>query len=76
MTRGVRPYAREGSLVGYAPLVWDSDSTLSVEEQAHVDRERRSLWRHGIRKQPLLDRMAFEFGAVATMLAKGSKHDP
>jgi hypothetical protein len=54
----------------YVPLEWPADSKLSGAEQAHVDRERRSLWDHGIRREPLLTRMAFEFGAVATMLSR------
>jgi len=49
-------------------LEWPSDSKLTAEEREHVDRERRSLWNHGIRREPQLTRMAFEFGAVASMV--------
>lgn len=59
--------------VAYEPLTWTADSELSTEERAHVERERRSLWNHGIRREPQLTRMAFEFGAVAAMLGKGKK---
>lgn len=58
---------------GYKPLSWDADSQLSREEQEAVETQRRDLWRHGIRKQPMLDRMAFEFGAVVCMLRSGDR---
>lgn len=53
----------------YAPLSWPADSKLSPEERAHVERQRRALWDRGIRREPQLTRMAFEFGAVASMCA-------
>lgn len=52
----------------YAPLVWTKDSQLSPVEQETVERNRRELWRNGVRTEPNLTRMAFEFGAVETML--------
>jgi hypothetical protein len=55
-------------MVDYVPLTWPADTLLSDDEREHVDRERRSLWDHGVRKEPLLTRMAFEFGAVAAMV--------
>lgn len=52
---------------GYVALTWDADSLLSPREQENIEQQRRDLWRGGIR-EPNLTRMAFEFGAVATML--------
>lgn len=48
----------------YAPLAWPADSLLSPSEQATVESQRRTLWDHGIQREPLLTRMAFEFGAA------------
>lgn len=60
-----------GSEADYVPLTWPGDSKLSDAEREHVDRERRSLWNHGVRREPQLTRMAFEFGAVAAMVCGG-----
>ncbi len=57
-----------GSLDGYKPLTWAADSQLSPDEQKAVEINRRDLWRHGVRTEPNLTRMAFEFGAVMCML--------
>jgi len=59
---------RCNKLVGYKPLTWESDSQLSKHEQEMVEIQRKDLWQHGIRKQPMLDRMAFEFAAVVCIL--------
>lgn len=53
---------------GYKPLRWDADSLLSKGEREAVDRQRLDLWKHGVRREPLLTRMAFEFAALETML--------
>lgn len=53
---------------GYVPLDWPSDSQLSKEEQEAVEGQRRDIWRHGIRTEPMLTRMAFEFGATICIL--------
>lgn len=52
---------------GYAPLAWDAASDLSDDEQQCVEICRRDLWRNGVRTEPNLTRMAFEFGAVMAM---------
>lgn len=59
---------RSDSLKGYVPLAWGKDSKLSGVEQECVERQRRDLWRNGVRTEPNLTRMAFEFAAVETML--------
>jgi hypothetical protein len=53
---------------GYVPLVWGTDSRLSLHEQEMVELQHKDLWRHGVRTEPQLTRMAFEFGAVVVML--------
>jgi hypothetical protein len=60
--------AKRDGLTGYKPLVWPESSSLSAEEQECVELQRRDLWRHGIRKQPMLDKLAFEFGAVMCIM--------
>jgi len=55
------------ALRGYKPLGWSFPSSLSAEEQETVEAQRRDLWRNGIRTEPMLTRMAFEFAAVITM---------
>lgn len=64
---------RRGDLKGYVPLVWGADSELSPQEQENVEVNRRDLWRAGVRTEPNLSRMAFEFGAVMTMLQIGGE---
>lgn len=61
------------ALRGYKPLDWSGPSELSPEERETVEAQRRDLWRHGIRTEPMLTRMAFEFAAVISMsrAAKG-----
>jgi hypothetical protein len=51
---------------GYKALDWSGPSELTREEQELVEIMRRDLWRHGIRKRPQLDAMAFEFAWAAT----------
>lgn len=58
---------RTSPLAGYVPLDWSGESVLSQEEQDMVEIQRKDLWRHGIRTEPMLTRMAFEFGAVVCM---------
>lgn len=53
---------------GYVPLEWAGQSKLTAEEQAAVESQRRQLWRHGIRQEPMLTRMAFEFGYALTAM--------
>jgi len=60
-------------LRGYKPTAWDAESTLSAEEQSIVEAQRKDLWRHGIRTEPLLTRMAFEFAAVICMQRAAKK---
>lgn len=68
MKQGARTESVADRPVDYVPLVWPEDSALSSEEREHVDRERLSLWNHGVRREPQLTRMAFEFGAVASLV--------
>ena len=56
----------------YTPMTWDSESKLSKDEQETVESQRRQLWAKGVRTQPNLDRMAFEFAAIITMLRSAS----
>ena len=49
-------------------MKWDGESKLSKDEQATVEAQRKDLWRGGVRKEPALTRMAFEFAAVIHML--------
>lgn len=58
---------RADPLAGYTPLAWGADSSLSKDQQEIVEAQRKDLWRHGIRKEPLLTQMAFEFAAVICM---------
>jgi hypothetical protein len=58
---------RADLMSGYTALAWDADSSLSLDERATVEAQRRDLWRHGIRTEPNLTRMAFEFAAVICM---------
>jgi len=58
---------KRDDMKGYTPLVWGADSRLSKHEQEMVEIQREDLWRRGVRTQPLLDRMAFEFAAVVCM---------
>ena len=86
--RDVRPlFAREGEeemttpteaerAKAYTPLTWDADSKLSADEQAAVEINRRHLFEHGVTREPLLTRMAFEFGAVQCMLRAEPKKRP
>jgi hypothetical protein len=67
---------RRGDLKGYVPLTWDADSQLSADEQENVEINRRDLWRNGVRTEPNLTRMAFEFGAVMTMLRATARRNP
>lgn len=61
------------ALGGYAPLVWSEDCELTLEERDIIEAQRRDLWRHGIRKQPMLDVMAYEFGYVVCLLREAEK---
>lgn len=70
MKQGTQSDPPKTSPVDYVPLAWPTTSKLTPEERAHVERERRSLWNHGVRREPQLTRMAFEFGAVAAMFDK------
>lgn len=58
---------KDTGLDGYAPLTWDADSKLSKSEQEAVERNRRDLYRGGVRGKNL-ERMAFEFGYVECLL--------
>ncbi len=58
---------RGKTMEGYVPLTWDAESLLDAQEQANIEQQRRDLWRAGIR-EPNLTRMAYEFGAVVTMM--------
>jgi hypothetical protein len=64
----MRLRTKEDKMKGYEPLAWPSDSKLSKAEQEAVELQRRDLWRHGIRKEPQLTKLAFEFGATLSML--------
>jgi hypothetical protein len=66
--------AQRGEMKGYTPLDWKEPSELSPSERAAVEVMRRDLWRNGVRTEPLLTRMAFEFAAVATMQKAAKKH--
>ncbi len=59
---------RKRDLKGYVPLAWSADSKLSTREQELVEINRKDLWSFGVRTEPNLTRMAFEFGAVQAML--------
>lgn len=48
----------------YTPIVWKKDSGLSPEERRIVDIQRKDLWNHGVRREPLLTEMAFAFAAL------------
>jgi hypothetical protein len=63
-----RSHPHTRSLRGYKPLDWSGPSVLTPYEQEIVELQRRDLWRHGIRKEPLLTRMAFEFAATLLSL--------
>lgn len=58
---------RTDALKGYKPIEWGADSVLSADQRAIVEGQRKDLWRHGIRTEPVLTHMAFEFGAVICM---------
>ena len=58
---------RPDPLAGYTPLSWDGHTVLTAAEREAVDAQRRDLWRHGVRTEPNLTRMAFEFAAVVCM---------
>lgn len=60
---------RKRDLKGYVPLDWGADSQLSKREQEYVEINRKDLWSAGVRTEPNLTRMAFEFGAVQAMLS-------
>ncbi len=62
-----------GDLKGYVPLAWDEHSELSADEQEFVEINRKDLWRNGVRTEPNLTRMAFEFGAVQAMMRQASQ---
>lgn len=51
----------------YKPLEWKEDSELTKEQQEIVEIQRRDLWKAGVRTEPNLTRMAFEFAAVVCM---------
>jgi hypothetical protein len=61
-----------GGLKGYEPLDFAGESELTPDEQEVVEVMRRDLWRNGVRTEPNLTRMAFEFAAAACMM-KGAK---
>jgi len=58
---------KKDDLAGYKPMTWEKDSKLSKDEQETVESQRKDLWRGGVRTEPLLIRMAFEFAAVIHM---------
>ena len=60
----MRSRASQASIRGYTPIDWSGPSQLTKDEQEIVEIQRRDLYRHGIRKEPMLTRMAFEFAAV------------
>lgn len=60
----------KAKLDGYTPMTWGSDSKLTAEEQNTVEAQRKELWSNGVRSEPNLTRMAFEFAAVITMIRK------
>lgn len=45
-------------------MVFSEGCELTASEREVIETQRKDLWKHGIRKQPLLDQMAFEFGYV------------
>ena len=53
---------------GYRPLVWSENCELTADERETIEAQRKDLWRNGIRKQPMLDRMAYEFAYVICAL--------
>jgi hypothetical protein len=55
------------ALDGYVPLAWDAASTLDADEQAIIEAQRKDLWSRGVRTEPQLTDMAFQFGAVVCM---------
>lgn len=65
--------SRPDRLAGYTPLTWDAESTLSADEQATIEAQRKDLWRGGIRTEPQLTEMAFEFAAVICMQRAAKK---
>jgi hypothetical protein len=58
---------------GYVPLTWTKDDTLPQVDRDTIDAQRKDLWRGGIRTEPLLTRMAFEFAAVIAMQRAAKK---
>jgi hypothetical protein len=52
----------------YVPIKWTADSELSKAERASVENQRRDLWEHGVRREPLLTEMAFIFAATIEMM--------
>jgi hypothetical protein len=59
--------AKPDTLAGYKPLDWSGPSELSKHDQEMVEIMRKDLWRNGVRTEPNLTRMAYEFAAVACM---------
>ncbi len=65
-----------GDLKWYVPLAWDADSALSADEQRDVETNRKDLWRNGVRTEPNLTRMAFEFGACQAAMRSAPPNGP
>lgn len=59
----------------YRPYVFSDDCELSDLERDCIESQRRDLWKNGITKQPMLDRMAFEFGYVLCLFKGGGADD-
>jgi hypothetical protein len=66
---------KRDACAGYVPLKWDTDSKLSAAEREAVEAQRKDLWRNGVRTEPNLTRMAFEFAAVVCMF-RAAKEQP
>lgn len=49
-------------------MVFSNECELTALEQEMIEAQRKDLWKHGVRKQPQLDEMAFQFGYVVCLL--------
>lgn len=65
-----RTRARADAPVAYTPIDWSdrSDCKLSAHERELVDIMRRDLWKSGVRREPQLTAMAFEFACVCASM--------
>jgi len=62
-SRGERP-------AEYEPLTWPDDCVIAAEERATIERCRQDLWVIGVRSEPMLTRMAIEFGVLTSLMTK------